>query len=116
LSQLQSTFITISCDNPECNKSVTFAANEQGQAEALEDNPWLNTLRGVGTPDKRQLAYCSDECEAKGIASGLHNKPERKRIIVPTASKAEVDLAAKAAAQAHEATEALRKGTPVTLS
>ena len=115
MSQLQFVFVTISCDGPGCDKTVTFPANEQGQAEALEDNPWLNTLRGVGTPDKRQLAYCSDECEAKGIAAGLHNKPERKRIIAPTAGKAEVDLAAKAAQQAREANEALHKGTPVTL-
>jgi hypothetical protein len=116
LSQLQQVFVTISCDNTECDKSVTFQANEQGQAEAFEDNPWLNTHRVVGTADKRQLTYCSDECEAKGIATGTHNKLTRKRIIAPTSSKAEVDLAARAAAQAREADKALREGSPVTLS
>lgn len=114
MSTLQSTFITVSCDGPECDKSVTFPATEQGNADAFQDNPWLATLRGVGTPDKRQLSYCSDECEAKGLATGTHNKLERKRIIT-TGNQAEVNLAAQAARQAAEATAAMRTGQPVTL-
>jgi hypothetical protein len=108
LSTIQSTFVTISCDGPDCDKTVTFPATEQGQAEAFEDNPWLRTLRGVGTPDKRQLSYCSDECEAKGIGSGSHNKLERKRIV--TGNQVDVNLAARAAEQARQATEQLRQG------
>ena len=107
-------FITVSCDAPDCGKTATFPATEQGQADAFQDHPWLNSLRGVGTPDKRQLSYCSDECEAKGVALGAHNKLERKRIIT-SGNQAEVNLAAQAARQAAEATAALRSGGPVTL-
>jgi hypothetical protein len=115
MGSVQSSFVTLSCDGPKCNKTVTFPATPEGQKDALEDNPWLATLRGVGTSDGRQLSYCSDECEAEGLATGSHNKPERKRIITSTANQAEVSLAAQAAKQAAEATEALRRGTPVTL-
>lgn len=115
MSTVQSTFITISCDGPNCDKSVTFPATEEGQQEALEGSPWLKTLRGVGTPDKRQLSYCSDTCEAEGVATGAHNKVEKKRII-QTGNQADVNLAAQAAAQAREANKALRDGSPVTLS
>jgi len=115
LSTVQTQFITVNCDNPECGKIATFAATEQGQVEAREDHPWLTTLRGVGTSDGRQLSYCSDECEAKGIGLGAHNKAQRKRIITE-ANQAHINQAAQAAQQSREATKALREGTPVTLS
>jgi hypothetical protein len=115
LSQHQLAFVTISCDNPDCTREVTFQANEQGKTEAFEDNPWLNSLRVVGTADQRQLSYCSDECEAKGLGSGAHNKPERKRVITGV-NQAHVNLAAQAAEQARTATKAMREGSPVTLS
>lgn len=114
MSTVQSAFITITCDGPGCPKTVTFPATEQGKVEAFQDYPWLSTLRGVGTPDQRQLSYCSDECEAKGLANGSHNKIERKRVI-QSGNQAEVNLAAQAAQQAREANEALHKGGPVTL-
>lgn len=115
MSTVQSAFVTITCDGPGCPKTVTFPATEQGQAEAFQDYPWLSTLRGVGTPDKRQLSYCSDVCEANGLATGSHNKAERKRVI-QSGNPAEINLAAQAAQQAREANEALRQGSPVTLS
>lgn len=114
MSTVQSQFITITCDNPDCGKQATFSANEQGQAEAREDFPWLTTLRGVGTSDGRQLSYCSDECEAKGIGLGAHNKVQRKRIVTEV-NQAQVNLAARAAEQAREANKALHEGSPVTL-
>jgi len=115
LSTVQSAFITISCDGPGCDKSVTFPATEQGKAEAFQDYPWLNALREVATVDRRQLSYCSDLCEAAGVGTGIHNKPERKRIITPGSNPAEVNLAAQAAAHARQANEALHSGAPVTI-
>lgn len=114
MSTIQSTFITVSCDGPGCDKSVTFPATEQGQAEANQTSPWLNSLRIVQTQDKRQLNYCSDECEANAVGAGTHNKIEKR--LISSANQQHVDLAAKAAEQARQATQALRQGTPVTLS
>jgi hypothetical protein len=67
-----------------------------------------------GTNQQRKLVYCSDECEAKGIATGAHNKLEPKKII-HTGNQAQVDMAAKAAQQAAEATAKLKQGQGVTL-
>ena len=115
MSTVQSTFVTISCDGPGCGKTVTFPATEQGKTEAVEDYPWLLTLRGVGTPDQRTLNYCSDTCEANGLATGVHNKPDRKRVI-QSGTPGDVKLAAIAAEQAKQANKALHDGGPVTLS
>jgi hypothetical protein len=112
LSTVQTTFLTVSCDGPGCTKSVTFPGTEQGQLEAMRDAPWLNSLRIVQTSDKRQLGYCSDECEANAVGNGSHNKLE-KRII--TATGQQVDLAARAAEQARQTNAALHQGSPVVL-
>lgn len=113
MSTVQSVFITIACDGPGCDKSVTFPGTDQGQLEALRDHPWLNALRIVQTADKRQLGYCSDECEAKGVGAGSHNKIEKR--IITGSNQQQVDLAARAAEQARAATAALKQGSGVTL-
>jgi hypothetical protein len=114
LSTIVTQFVTISCDTDGCGKTATFPATDQGQNEALVDHPWLNSLRTVLMPDQRKLTYCSDECEAKGIAAGTHNKLEPKKII-SAGNQAQVDLAARAAQQAADATAKLKQGQPVTL-
>ena len=113
MSVVQTSFVTISCDGPECNKTVTFPATEQGQAEALADNPWLNTQRALQTSDRRNFTYCSDVCEAKAIETGVHNKLE-KRIVEANATA--MNLAARAAQQAQQATQALKQGAGVTIT
>lgn len=113
MSTVQTVFITVSCDGPGCDKSVTFPGTEQGQAEATQDSPWMNSLRIVQTPDKRQLGYCSDECEAKAVGTGSHNKIEKR--LISGASQQQVDLAARAAEHARQANQALRQGNPVTI-
>ena len=115
MSTVQSAFITISCDGPGCDKSVTFPATEQGKAEAFQDYPWLNALREVATVDRRQLSYCSDLCEAEGIKIGAHNAIEQKKI-QPVGNAAQIALAAKAAEDARKATEAIKAGQKVQLS
>lgn len=112
MSTIITSFVTMSCDNPECGKTVTFPQTQEGEQQAFQDNVWLNSLRFVQTVDQRKLTYCSDECEAKGIANGVHNK---KVIVAPQAPNA-VQLAAEAAARAQQATQALKQGGPVTLS
>lgn len=112
MSIQQLTFITITCDT--CRKTVTFEATEESQKEAVHDNPWLNTHRAIQTWDARKFGYCSDECEAKAIVTGVHNKLEKR--IVEASSQAQVDLAAKAAQQAAQANAALHQGSPVTLA
>ena len=112
--QIESHFLTVSCDGPNCSKSVTFAATNEGSKEAIQDNPWLMSYRNVGTQDKRTLGYCSDACEVEATATGVHNILEPKKIVAPGGQQG-IDLAAKAAKQAADATAALKAGQNVTL-
>ena len=113
MSVQESTFVTFSCDGPECKNTTTFVKTQEGQQKAMADNPWLNSLRFVQTADGHQKTYCSDECELKAIATGSHNKQQKK--IVETANNRDVELAAQAAARAVEATKAIKQGGEVTL-
>lgn len=107
------TLVTIACNGPECDKSVTFEGDKQEQA--FKDNDWLQrTWRRVITPDNRQLVYCGDICEIKGIESGAHNKPEPKKIAT-AATPAQIQQAVEAAQREKAATSALKSGGPVTL-
>lgn len=109
MSTVQSVFITVSCDGKGCDKSVTFAANPQGEKEAQDANPWLLTHRAIQTADKRVLTYCGDECEIKAAGDGAHNKLEQKHIITD-ANNSQVNLAAQAAKLAAEATAKMKEG------
>ena len=112
MSTIVSSFVTMTCDNPECGKTVTFPQTQEGEQQAFQENVWLNSIRFIQTVDQRKITYCSDECEAKGIASGSHNK---KVIVTPQGPNA-AELAAQAAQRAQQATQALKSGGPVTLS
>jgi hypothetical protein len=115
MPQIQTVFISISCDGPGCLNSATFEPTPEAQAEAVQDYPWLVSHRTLLTADGRKFAYCSDTCEVNNTATGVHNKPERKRVSTDT-NQAQIALAARAAAQARAATEALKTGSGVTLS
>jgi hypothetical protein len=115
MSTTQSAFITITCDGPGCEKSVTFAATQQGQGEAINDNPWMNSLRSVLLPDERRFSYCSDECEVKSTSLGKHNKVERT-LVTPSGNQAQIEMLAKAAAQAKLAEEAMKKGQGIQIT
>jgi hypothetical protein len=112
LSEVKNSFITITCDGPACDKTVTFAETQEGFNEALQSNTWMNCIRVIGTPDQRKFVYCSDECEVKATATGVHNK---KLLVTPQGPNA-AQLAAEAALRAQQATQALKSGGPVTLS
>lgn len=114
MSTQQTSFITLACDGPNCNKSVTFRATAEDKAKAEYDNPWMVvSMRAVAATDGRQFNYCSDVCEAEAIATGSHNKLEPKRVILGNAQQAQ--LAAQAAAQAAQAQAAIKAGQPVTV-
>jgi len=106
LSTIVLQFVTISCDAPECPSTATFAQTAEGEAAAIQANPWLTSVRFVNTPDQRKYIYCSDECEINATGLGQHNK---KQIVAPTGPNT-VDLEAQAAARAKAATEALKSG------
>lgn len=108
---------TVTCNGPECKNTTTFQLSKEEHQKALAapGNEWLKSTRILNTPDGRVLVYCSDTCEAKGIATGSHNLPEPKRIIEGVASAAQVRAAADAAHAAEEATRAIKAGQPVTL-
>lgn len=115
MSTIQTGFVTIACDGPNCDKSVTFKATAEEKAIAEAQNPWLNTThRVVATIDHRQLDFCSDTCEAESIATGGHNKLEPKKIILGNAQQAE--LAAQAAANAARTQAALKAGAPISIA
>lgn len=123
MSIVNTVYATISCEGPECGKSVTFLTSEEQQELAKPENAWVaktarvvtNLAAAPGQQKPQPRLYCSDECEIKATATGVHNVPEPKRIIAEPASAAQVAQAAAAAQRAQAATEALRAGGPVTL-
>jgi hypothetical protein len=115
---------TITCENPECGKTVTFLASQEQQELEKPENAWVrktarlvqNLVPAPGQQRPQSHLYCSDECEIKLTATGVHNVPEPKRIQVPGAASAEaVAQAAAAAKAAEQATAAIKAGGPVTL-
>jgi hypothetical protein len=114
MSIIKSVFVTISCDGPSCDKTVTF--EEAKQQETIEANPWIKTLRLIQrTSDGRNFSYHSDECELAAVAEGRHNpEPEKKIISTPVNSNL-IAQAAEAARLKEEATRKLKDGQPVTL-
>jgi hypothetical protein len=107
---------TITCNGPECKHTVTFDRRLEKQTFDTPGNEWMKSIRIVQTVDARNLVYCSDACEAKGVETGSHNLPEPKRIVDGVANAAAIEAAAQAAKQAEAATAALKAGQPVTLS
>lgn len=110
-------FRTISCNGAGCDKKVTHAFSKEGAAEAFAANPWLATTRTVTTPDGRVLVYCTDVCEVSGVSSGVHNKPEEKKIINIEEGKAQIAMRqmAELAAKQAESDRALKAGAPIVV-
>ena len=96
---------TIKCDGPDCKKEVTFDLTDVKAIQAIE---WLKGVSVVATGDQRNLCYCSDVCEVKGITTGVHNLKEKPKVAV--ASEAEVKQAVAAAENEAKVTEALKTG------
>jgi hypothetical protein len=113
MSRSISSFVTISCDAPGCEKNATFPQTQQGEQEAIAVNPWIGTVRFVVVPgptaeSQRNLTYCSDECEVLGTSGGSHNQgPTRVQL---AANQAQIELAAKAAQLHKQNTAALKTG------
>jgi hypothetical protein len=120
----QTVYQTVTCNGPNCTKTVTFAAAEEQVELAKPENAWVATARVVTdlkqNPNpqapKRVFIYCSDICEIEATQAGMHNPPEAKRLITFSGNPGQVAAAAAAAKKAEEATKALKAGQPVTLS
>ena|SRR5579859_2780577 len=118
-------YSTISCEGPNCKKTVTFLAQDEQVELSKPENSWvLKTARAVtnlapapGQQKPIPRLYCGDVCEAEAVATGIHNVPEPKKIIAEPASADAVARAAAAAKHAELATQALKSGSggPVTL-
>jgi hypothetical protein len=115
-------FVTLTCNGPECNKTVTFEAQQQQQVFAKEENAWVRSARVISRllpePGQQQpvsFLFCSDECDIKHAATGARNLPEPKRIIEGVANSAQVQAAAEAAKRAEQATADLKAGKPATV-
>jgi len=114
MSIIDSQIRTVSCNG--CDKSVTYdAQSKESLAKAIEDNPWLKTLRIVQTAQGRNFAYHDDQCELSGVAAGNHNPEEPKKVITMPANASAIAEAAKAAKATEEATKAIKDGSGVTL-
>lgn len=100
---------TIACNNPDCNKTITFDLTQEKAVFENVANVWLKSLRMIQTLDQRQLVYCSDICEITGARTGAHNLPEPKKII-DAATPAAVAAAAAAAEASTKSDEALKSG------
>lgn len=106
MSEIVTSYVTVSCDGSGCDKTITFLHTQESAKQAFADNVWLNATRTVKTMDGRTFIYCSDECEAKGVGTGAHNK----QVIVQPQSPNAAELEAQAAARAAQATKALKTG------
>jgi len=104
---------TITCNGPECPKTVTFDRRREKETFEFPGNEWMKTIRIVQTVDARNLVYCSDTCETKGIATGEHNLPEPKRLVEGVANAAAIQAAADAAKMAEQATAAIKAGPKI---
>jgi len=119
MSIIDTNFRTVTCNGPNCNKTITFNMQEQDKEKAqavFNDNPWLKTLRIVQASGKN-FAYCSDTCEVESVTLGTHNPPEERKIIpIDGGGRAQIREAAAAAAAAAEASRAIKAGENVTLN
>lgn len=106
MGEIKSTFITLACDGQDCPHTITFEQSQETVKQVFQENVWMNSIRTVITIDQRQFMYCSDECEAKAIGIGTHNK----KVIVEATGPNAASLAAQAAARAQQATAALKSG------
>jgi len=106
MSVLDQAIRTISCDG--CEHKLMYEQPQHPQQPILEfqkpENAWVKQLRVVSTFDGRNFAYCSDECELKGVEKGKHNLPT----IIQTGTQAAVNDAAKFAEQRQQADAAIR--------
>lgn len=107
----KSHYRTIACDGPECDKQARFEISDVAAIQQIE---WLKGLRIIATGDNRQIAYCSDVCEVKGVTTGSHNLQEKKAestapTVVP-ATAADVQAAVAGAAKVIAIDEALKSG------
>jgi hypothetical protein len=62
-------FRTITCNRPNCGKTVTFQRNRADETDVIEQHPWLRTARFVQAASRNYL-YCSDLCEVAAISDG----------------------------------------------
>src|SRR5271156_1517303 len=106
---IDATIRTISCDGPECKRSIIFDRTQEKAVFDTPENSWLKTTRVVQTADNRNLLYCSDVCTVKGVATGVLNIPEAPKVI-PAGNAAAIAQAAHSAAAARAADEAIRNG------
>lgn len=113
MSIIDSQFRTVTCNGPQCTKTVTFNIQEKDKAKAeavMADNPWLKTMRIVQAHGEN-FVYCSDECEVNNVAQGLHNPPEERKIVsIDGGGNMQIRQAAAEAAAAAEAERAIKAG------
>jgi threonine synthase len=120
---INTVYNTVTCEGLGCTKTVTFLAQDEQVELAKPENAWVlktarNVVNLIAAPGQQKPVphlYCSDECEVKATATGIHNVPEPKQIVSEPASAQAVAAAAAAAKRAEQATAALRAGGPVTL-
>ena len=120
---INTVYSSVICEGPGCTKAATYLASEERTELSKPENAWVRTTARVvqnlipapGQERPQARLYCSDECEVKATATGVHNVPEPKRIVAEPANAAQVAQAAEAAARAQKATQALKAGGPVTL-
>ncbi len=115
MSVVDNTYRTITCNGPECNKTVTY--DPKDAEKTVKENPWLENTRLVNRlVDGRIFAYCSDTCEVKAVTAGVHNKEEKKVVEMPSGSAREAILrAAQAAKATEEGVKALKEGRPLNI-
>ena len=111
MSIIDSAIRSITCDAPDCPSAVLYDRKDEKATFELPENNWLKTTRVTQTADGRNLVYCSDVCEVKGVGSGKHNIPEPQKIVAAS-NPAAIAAAAAAAAHARNAEQAIRQGKP----
>lgn len=123
MGQVNTVYITLTCEGPGCDKTITYLATKEQEELAKAENSWvlktarrvLNLIPAPGQQKPAEHLFCGDVCTIKAAESGVLNVPEPKRIIEGAASAQAVAQAAAAAKAAEEATRQMKAGQPVTL-
>ncbi len=107
-------FNTITCDAPECDKTITFEVTQNGIDPAvIEANPWMKTNSVVSTADNRVFSFCSTLCLVKAASAGLFDPVEPKQVQpVQGSGIAAVAAAAAEARRKAQADQNIRDGKP----
>lgn len=102
----------MSCDGPNCQKTVTF--DKGNAAQMQKENPWMLTARVVQLAKNNQtFVYCTSLCELNAVEKGKHDPVDflEKKISEDT----NIQQAVAEQKASASVTDAIKSGRPITI-